>query len=365
MKRLIASVILIAPMPWPPVAATPAIDTPIVLAPGHTVVPRAGDPSLRRWLMPAEIPAPPGNPMTPERVKLGEMLFFDARLSAHGYTSCAMCHLPERGFADGVPASTRFLGEPMSRNAPGLANVAYNPVHMWDGRNSSLEQQALSSQTPTGSLGAGARQLGVTDVDRGIERVRRVPGYVEAFDKAYRGEPITRDTAAKAIAAFERSLVSRDSAFDRWVQGDPQAMTPRQARGFRVFIDPAKGNCVVCHAGPNFTDNGFHNIGLPQYGRTNADVGRYAEQPVHAMRGAFRTPTLRDVELTAPYFHDGSALTLREVVEHYARGGDVRTNLSPFMRPLPLTEDDKADMVEFLKALTTRRPVYDLPRLPR
>src|SRR4029450_2444211 len=129
-----------------------------------------------------------------------------------------------------------------------------------------------------GSLGSGARQLGVTDLNLGIDRIRRVPGYVEAFDKAYPGAPISREPAANAIATFERSLVSRDSAFDRWILGDALAMTPRQIHGFRVFIDPAKGNCAMCHAGPNFTDNAFHNIGLLQYGRMNADIGRYAEQ---------------------------------------------------------------------------------------
>jgi cytochrome c peroxidase len=303
--------------------------------------------------------------MTSERVRLGEMLFFDARLSIHGFTSCAMCHLPERGFADGVPASVRFMGERMSRNSPGLVNVAFNSVHMWDGRSASLEQQALSSQSESGSLGAGAREVGVVGADLGVERIRELPGYVRAFQKAYPGEQITRETTAKAIAAFERSLVSNDSPFDRWVGGDARAMTTRQIRGFRVFIDRDKGDCATCHSGPNFTDNGFHNIGLSQFARADADVGRYAEQPVAAMRGAFRTPTLRDVALTAPYFHDGSARTLRDVVEHYARGGVIRTNLSPLVHPLPLTDEEKSDLVEFLRALTTRRAVYDPPRLPR
>jgi cytochrome c peroxidase len=344
--------------------ATAALPASVLLH-GHSLVLQAGDPSLRRWLVPNQIPAPPENSMTPERVRLGEMLFFDARLSIHGFTSCVMCHLPERGFADGVPASVRFMGERMTRNSPGLMNVAFNRLQMWDGRNATLEQQALNSQNESGSLGAGARELGVTGLDLGIQRIRQLSGYVDAFARAYPGEPITRETAAKAIAAFERSLVSRDSPFDRWVRGDARAMSARQVRGFRVFVDSNKGDCAACHAGPTFTDNAFHNIGLSQYGRQDADVGRYAEQPLATMRGAFRTPTLRDVALTAPYFHDGSAPTLRDVVEHYAGGGVVRTNLSPLMHPLPLTDEDKSDLVEFLKALTTQRPVYDPPRLPR
>ncbi|HEX6704005.1 MAG TPA: cytochrome c peroxidase [Albitalea sp.] len=315
--------------------------------------------------MPRDIPAPADNVMTVERIKLGEMLFFDARLSTHGYTSCAMCHLPERGFADGVPTSTRFLGERMSRNSPGLVNVAFNPLHMWDGRNRTLEQQALSSQGLTGSLNAGSAQMGIVDPNRGIERIKRAPAYVQAFAKAYPNEAISKETAAKAIAAFERSIVSRNSAFDRWIEGDATAMTPRQVNGFRLFLDASKGNCVACHVPPNFTDNGFHNLGLKQFGEPDADMGRYSERAVPSLRGAFRTPTLRDVDLTAPYFHDGSAKTLRDVVDHYARGGDVKTNLSPLIVPLPLTDADKYDLVEFMKALTSAQRTYEPPRLPR
>ncbi|WP_280153508.1 cytochrome c peroxidase [Piscinibacter sp. XHJ-5] len=342
-----------------------AADSSLVTAQGDTFTLVAGHPSLKRWLMPREIPAPADNATTPERIKLGEMLFFDARLSVHGYTSCAMCHLPERGFADGVPTSVRFMGEKMTRNSPGLVNVAYNPLHMWDGRNATLEQQALSSQSSLGSLNAGAHQLGITEADLGMERIRRNVAYARAFAKAYPDEPITKQTAAKAISAFERSLVSRDSPFDRWVQGDVHAMTARQVNGFRIFLDPSKGNCVACHAAPNFTDNGFHNLGLRQFGQPDPDVGRFSQRAIPSMRGAFRTPTLRDVDLTPPYFHDGSANTLWDVVEHYARGGDARANLSPLIRPLAITAEEKADLVSFMKALTTRRDVYATPRLPR
>jgi cytochrome c peroxidase len=342
-----------------------AADPTVVLADGETVTLISGHLSLRKWLVPKDIPAPADNATTPERVKLGEMLFFDARLSVHGHTSCVMCHFPERGFADGLPASVRFMGERMTRNSPGLVNVAYMPWLMWDGRNATLEQQALSSQAPGGSLNAGWKQMGITDPDLGIDRIKSLGGYVRAFAKAYPGEAITRETVAKAIAAFERSLVSRDSPFDRWVRGDAGAMTPSQVNGFRVFVDPAKGNCAACHAAPHFTDGGFHNLGLRQFGQPGADAGRFNERAIASMKGAFRTPSLRDVELTAPYFHDGSAGTLREVVEHYARGGDVKTNLSPLVKPLTLSSTEKDDLVSFMRALTTRRPVYDPPRLPR
>jgi cytochrome c peroxidase len=354
---------LVALMPVCVPAADPVMVS--VNVAGDTVTLAAGHPSLQRWLMPREIPSPPDNTMTADRVRLGEMLFFDARLSMHGQTSCAMCHLPERGFADGLPTSMRFMGEKMARNSPGLVNVAYNPLHMWDGRNATLEQQALSSQSPTGSLNAGAAELGFNGPDLGIDRIRRNPAYVHAFANAYPNEPIDRHTVAKAIASFERSLVSRDSPFDRWVRGDAHALTPSQVNGFRLFLDASKGNCAACHSGPNFTDNSFHNLGLKQFAQTDADLGRFGQRNLASMRGAFRTPTLRDVELTPPYFHDGSARTLLDVVEHYARGGDVRANLSPLITPLRLSAGEKADLVAFMKALTTRRDVYEPPRLPR
>ena len=359
MKRAIASLLIMS------AAAASGAEPSVVMLDGEAITLQAGHVSLRRWLMPQEIPAPANNMMTIERVKLGEMLFFDARLSMHGYTNCAMCHFPERGFSDGLPTSVRFMGEKMTRNSPGLVNVAYNAWHMWDGRNETLEQQALSSQGPSGSLNAGAHHLGISDPNLGIERIRQVAGYTDAFASAYPNEPISKETVSKAIASFERSLVSRDSAFDRWVRGDAKAMTVSEINGFRIFVDPSRGDCAACHAAPNFTDNSFHNLGLRQFGERRADMGRFNEKAVASMKGAFRTPTLRDVELTAPYFHDGSAHTLREVVEHYARGGDVKTNLSPLIRPLTLSEAEKADLIAFMKALTTRRGVYDPPRLPR
>ncbi len=332
---------------------------------GQRLTLAAGHPSLRHWLLPTVVPAPEGNKTTPERVALGEMLFFDPRLSVHGQTSCSSCHLPERGWGDGFPGSMRLMGERMGRNSPTVVNVAFNTLLMWDGRNATLEQQALSSQSMTGSLQAGAKEQGVTDPNLGIDRIRKLGGYRDAFARAYPGESLSMDTAAKAIAAYERSLVSRDTPFDRWVRGDAAAMTPSQVNGFRVFVDPLKGNCAACHSAPNFTDNSFHNIGLKQWGEADADVGRFKQKPVPALKGAFRTPPLREVAATAPYFHDGSVARLQEVVAHYVRGGDVRTNLSPSMKPLTLTDQEQADLVSFMQGLTTPYVPYDVPRLPR
>jgi cytochrome c peroxidase len=350
-------------------AVEPVVDGPAPVsltdAEGKSVTLKAGHASLQRWLLPAVIPAPESNPMTPERVALGEKLFFDPRLSVSGQTSCASCHAPERGWADGLPLSMRLMGERMTRNSPTVVNVAFNPLHGWDGKSTSLEQQAFNSQSMTGSLQAGSKEQGHSDENLGIERIRKLPGYVEAFAKAYPGEAIGKESAAKAIAAFERSLVSRNTPFDRWVRGDTAAMTPEQVSGFQVFLDPSKGSCSVCHSAPNFTDNGFHNIGLKQWGQPNADSGRYKVKALASMKGAFRTPTLREIGQSAPYFHDGSAPRLQDVVDHYIRGGDVNTNLSASLKPLTLSAQERADLLAFLQALDTPYQPYDTPRLPR
>ena len=332
---------------------------------GQQITLEAGHPSLQHWLLPAEIPQPENNKMSAERVALGEKIFFDPRLSVSGQTSCASCHAPERGWADGFPGSMRLMGERMARNSPSLVNVAFHSLYAWDGKNPSLEDQALGSQSMTGSLQAGSKEQGITDANLGVERIRKLAGYQDAFAKAYSGETVSKETIAKAIASFERSLVSRDTPFDRWLRGDAAAMTPPQVNGFRVFLDPTKGNCATCHSAPNFSDNGFHNIGLKQWGEPNADVGRFKLKAVAAMKGAFRTPPLREVGHSAPYFHDGSAARLQDVVDHYVRGGDVRSNLSPNLKPLSLTDQERADLVSFMQALSTPYVPYDFPRLPR
>jgi len=167
---------------------------------------------------------------------------------------------------------------------------------------------------------------------------------------------------SKAIASFERTAISRNSPFDKWVKGDAKAMTAQQVKGFEVFA--GKGNCMACHSGANFTDNGFHNLGLASWGAAEPDMGRYAIKPVNAMKGAFKTPTLRDIARTAPYFHDGSAQTLMDVVEHYDTGGTVKTNLSPNMKPLNLTQDEKLALVAFMEALTSPYKPVKVPALP-
>jgi cytochrome c peroxidase len=304
----------------------------------------------RDWRLPATVPMPAGNVSTPARIELGKALFFDRRLSGSTDMACVSCHLPDLGWTDGRKTAVMTTGEVLPRASPTILNTGFNTIYMWDGRKASLEDQAMGPH----------KHLSVAEYKAASARLARIPGYQKLFAAAYPGEPIQQETISKALAAFERTLVSRDSPFDRWLAGDTKALTPQQYRGFRVFVDSGKGNCAACHNGPNFTDNGFHNIGIK-----GQDEGRYPFRKLAAMKGAFKTPTLRDIELTAPYFHDGSAASLRDVVEYYARGGEDRSNVSPDLRPLKLTEHDKDDLVAFLRALTGRRAPFVEPVLPQ
>ena len=247
-------------------------------------------------------------------------------------------------------------GAQLSRATPTVINTSYNTQFMWDGRKKSLEDQALGPMKTPEEMS--------TDFAVALKQLSSIPGYRRMFEAAYPGETISEDTLAKAIAAFERTVVSRSSRFDRWVAGDRRALTMQEWRGYQLFNDPAKGNCVVCHKAPNFTDNGYHNIGI-SHPPGEEDHGRFNIRKVAAMKGAFKTPTLRDIDMTAPYFHNGSAPTLDEVVEHYDRGGDDLSNRSPDIRPLKLSAQEKADLVAFMKSLTSPQRPVALPQLPQ
>jgi cytochrome c peroxidase len=313
-------------------------------------------PADKVWKLPA-VPMPEDNVGNPARVALGQALFFDPRLSGNGAMSCASCHNPSLGWSDGLKRAVGWGGQVLGRATPTVINTAYNTQFMWDGRKKSLEDQALGPMKTPEEMN--------TDFAASLARLKAVPLYVAMFDKAYPGEGVNEETIAKAIAAFERTVVVNDSPFDRWLAGDKKAMTAQQYRGFKVFTDAGKGNCAACHSAPNFTDNGFHNIGIAKQGAGEPDMGRFNIRKVASMKGAFKTPGLRDIELTAPYFRDGSAATLKEVVEHYVRGGDDRSNLSASMKPLNLSEQEKDDLVAFMKALTGKRRDVLLPQLPQ
>jgi cytochrome c peroxidase len=242
----------------------------------------------------------------------------------------------------------------LGRASPTVLNTAYNSIQMWDGRKKSLEDQAMGPMEANVEMNM--------DIGKLFKWLNGNEGYKQLFAKAYPGEAIDANTVSKAIATFERTAISNNSPFDRWVKGDSKAMTAQQIDGFKLFN--GKANCAACHSGPNFTDNGFHNLGLASWGAAEPDMGRFAQKPVKAMKGAFKTPTVREAARTAPYFHDGSAATLMEVVEHYNKGGEVITNLSPNMKPLNLSQAEKEALVAFMEALSSPFIQVSLPELP-
>jgi cytochrome c peroxidase len=312
----------------------------------------AGASGYDRYLRPAKAPEPPHNIGTPERIELGKTLFFDPRLSGSNWISCASCHNPSLGWSDGLPTGIGHGMQQLKRATPALLNCGFNTTLMWDGRAPNLEEQAL------GPIAAAAEMN--QDLPGLVRKLSAIPGYAPMFEAAYPGQGITEKTIGKAIAAYERTILSGESPFDRWRRGGARAVDESVKRGFALF--EGKANCVKCHEGFNFTDNGFHNIGLKP--GVEPDVGRFAQRPIKAVYGAFRTPTLRDVELTAPYMHDGSLRTLEEVVEHYDRGGEATEHLSPNMKPLNLSPQEKADLVSFMRSLTGKQMVVTLPHLP-
>lgn len=322
----------------------------------ETPVMKAGDPSLKAWILPA-VPVPPDNVSNAARINLGRHLFFDPRLSGDGNMSCGTCHNPALGWSDGLATALGAKSMVLDRASPTIVNSGYNSIMMWDGRKKSLEDQAMGPMEAAVEMNMDTGKL--------FKWLNESAGYRVLFDAAYPNEGINASTVSKAMAAFERTVVMNDSPFDRWLAGDAKAMNAQQVRGFSVFLDPDKGNCSVCHSAPNLTDNGFHNLGLAAWGKENPDVGRYAQKPVARMKGAFKTPQLRGIALTAPYFHDGSSSNLMDVVNHYEKGGIVTTNLSPNLKALTLSKQDKEDLVAFMHALTGTTPAITIPVLPQ
>jgi cytochrome c peroxidase len=305
------------------------------------------------YLRPDVPPAPVDNRLTPARAELGKILFFDPRLSGSNWISCASCHNPALGWSDGLPTAIGVNMAVLRRATPTILNTAYNRIQMWDGRKPTLEEQA------TGPIEAPDEMN--QDLDELVKELSAIPGYKALFEKSYPGESISKQTIGKAIASFERTVLSTDAAFDRWLKGDVNALNAAAKRGFALF--EGKANCVACHEGFNFVDDGFHNIGLKKINGVE-DEGRFAHKKVKILKGAFKTPTLRDIALTAPYMHNGVYKTLEDVIDHYNRGGENLVNPDPNMRPLNLTPRDKADLVAFLKSLTGKHVPVTIPQLP-
>lgn len=326
----------------------------VLVAAVSTAIPAAYGVTVDAWQRPHSVPVPADNQVTPVRIELGRTLFFDPRLSAKGMLSCASCHNPALGWADGRPTAVGHDMKILGRATPTIVNAAFNPLQMWDGRKASLEDQALG---PFESV--DEQNLPLEELE---SRVRAIPGYATLFARAYPDEPISRVTIAKAIASFERTILSEDAPFDRWRAGNRGALSPAAQRGFALFT--GKANCALCHQGFNFTDNGFHNIGLNEPGAA-ADPGRFAHKKVAVLKGAFKTPTLRDVAMTSPYMHNGMYTTLEQVVAHYDRGGDTKDNLDANMKPLGLSAEEQNDLVEFMRSLTSAPRVVVIPHLPQ
>jgi cytochrome c peroxidase len=305
-----------------------------------------------KFRRPATVPYPEENAHSPERELLGRTLFFDPRLSGSGAMSCATCHHPGMSWGDGLKTAIGAGERRLERRTPTLLNLAWAPALFWDGRAGTLEEQA------TGPIESSAEMnMKLEDM---IGQLQGIRGYKPLFARAYPGEAIAPETVAKAIATFERGIVSGQAPFDRWIAGDAQAISPAAQRGFVVFN--GKARCGTCHTGWRFTDDGFYDIGVP-----DDDIGRGKLLPaIPLTHYAFKTPTLRNVARRAPYLHDGSAQTLEDVIELYDRGGVVqRPSLSPEIKPLGLTSAEKKDVVAFLEALTSQDAEVRVPTLPR
>lgn len=283
---------------------------------------------------------PKANPYSPAKWELGRTLYYDPRLSADGTVSCASCHSPTMAFTDNLAVSKGIKGQTGGRSAPTVINRAYSLAQFWDGRAGTLEEQALGPmQNP---IEMGHSHDGIVKALNGIS------GYRAMFKAAYGSEEINIVLAGNAIATFERTVLSGNSAYDRYKAGNKKVLTAVQVRGMRVFIDKAK--CDQCHEGVNFTTNEYHNLGVGM-DKPVPDEGRSAVTHKASDWGAFKTPTLRDIARTAPYMHDGSLKTLEEVVEFYDKGGTPNKNLDEKMKPLHLTAEDKTALVEFMKGL--------------
>ncbi len=297
-----------------------------------------------------DVPVPADNPLTVETIALGKKLYFDPLLSDDRTVSCASCHSPEQGFGDGRKTALGVRKQTGNRNAPTVLNAAFSPVQFWDGRAASLEEQAA------GPI-ANPIEMNLSHTEC-VARLNGNAEYRALFARAFGEGSITIRHVQKAIAAYERTVVTGNSPFDRYQYGgDKTAMSEAAVRGLALFMDREKGNCSACHTvGPKsavFSDGQFHNLGTGMNAEGElTDLGRFEQTKREADRGAFKTPSLRNVAQTGPYMHDGRLKSLRDVVDFYAGGGSSNPQLDPQIKPLALTGKDREDLVAFLEALT-------------
>lgn len=308
----------------------------------------AGDKSL--YKRPLTIPFGSVTPYSPQLATLGKMLFFDPRLSGNNNMNCASCHNPSFGFETPVTTPIGAQNTALGRQAPTVLNAAWVSPNFWDGRAPSLEKQAA------GPITAEAEMNGKMDVI--LASIGKIPDYKKWFDQVFPGSGVTQDNLLTAIATYERTVVTNWSPFDRWVDGDEQAISAEAKRGFEIFT--GKANCAACHSGWNFTDNKFHDIGLP-----SEDIGRAKLEPDNPMAMyAFKTPGLRNTLYRGPYMHDGSLVSMDEVIQHYESGGLVRPSLASQLGPFALSDEERKDLIAFLGTLTAEKQDVALPTLP-
>ena len=278
------------------------------------------------------IPAPESNPITVEKAALGRALFFDTALSRDRSIACATCHDPARAFTDDKPVSTGVAGRRGKRRTPSILNRAYGKSFFWDGSAATLEEQVLKP------------------ISNPLEMDLSVEEALVLIKESGRYPALDRAALAAALATYLRTIFSGDSPYDRYVAGDRSALTQQQLAGLRLFR--GKAGCASCHVGPNLTDERFHNTGTGWRDGAFSDPGRFAVTSREEDRGAFKTPTLRDVARHPPYMHDGSLATLEDVIRHYDEGGKPNPSLDPEVRRLNLTAGERRDLEEFLSALT-------------
>jgi cytochrome c peroxidase len=301
--------------------------------------------------LPRTAPSPSDNPSTPEKIELGKRLFFDPRLSGKNTISCASCHMPERAFADGTTWNKGEAGIALARNTPTILNTGFYESYFWDGRANSLEEQALGPIRSEVEMNQ--------DLDELEGELEAVPSYVDRFQAAFGSTPNRRDVA-RALAAFQRSLVTGPSPYDRYLAGDQTALSEQAKRGLELFQGRAR--CIECHNGPTLSDGKYYRLGISE-----DDVGRAQVTGKKEDRYRFRTPSLRNVELTGPYMHDGSLKTLDDVLSFYYRGSPYTSieGLTPESPDLlGLRFSDLLDLEAFLKSLTGELPEVMAPDLP-
>ena len=298
---------------------------------------------------------PKDNPPTAAKIALGKQLYWDKRLSRDNTISCASCHDPQKGWSNGEQFATGVDGRKGGRNAPTVLNTAYNRFQFWDGREPTLEAQALGPiQNPI--------EMNMT-LEEVIAKLNAIEGYQGQFQSVF-GTDVTSQGIAKAIGAYERTVLTGDAPYDRFKAGDKTALSEAAQRGMQIFFN--KAVCSACHAGRNFTDGGFHNVGIGM-DKPNPDLGRVAVSKLAGDRGSFKTPTLRDIAKSGPYMHDGSLKTLEDVIENYNKGSIKNPYLDEEIFPLNLTDQQKSDLITFLKEGLSGNsyPMHESPELPK